>query len=198
MIDYIKGEITELNPTYAVVETAGVGYFINITLPVYTTLRQLSSARLYVYESIREDAHILYGFLQPIERQLFLLLISVNGIGPNTARMIMSSYSVAELQHLISTENTAGLNAIKGIGTKTAQRMILDLRDKILKIQVDSSGEALQPAVTGGANREEAVSALVMLGFAANVSQKAVDAILKVQPVMKVELLIKTALQNIR
>lgn len=198
MIDYIKGEITELNPTYAVIETGGVGYFINITLPVYTTLRQLSSAKVYVYESIREDAHLLFGFLQPIERQIFMLLISVSGIGPNTARMIMSSYSVAELQHLISTENTAGLNAIKGIGTKTAQRMIIDLKDKILKIQVDSSGEALQPALAGSANREEAVAALVMLGFAANISQKAVDTILKVQPDMKVEMLIKTALKNMR
>ena len=198
MIDYIKGDITELNPTFTVVEAAGIGYFINITLPVYTTLRQLTSAKLYVYESIREDAHLLFGFLQPIERQLFLLLISVQGIGPNTARMIMSTYSVAELQHLISTENAAGLNAIKGIGSKTAQRMIVELRDKILKIQVDSTGEALQPAVLGGANREEAVSALVMLGFMANVSQKAVDTILKIQPDMKVEMLIKTALKNMR
>lgn len=198
MIDYIKGEITELNPTYTVVETGGVGYFINITLPVYTTIRQLSSAKLYVYEAIREDAHTLYGFLQPVERQVFLLLISVTGIGPNTARMIMSSYSVVELQHLISTENTAALNAIKGIGTKTALRLIVDLKDKMLKLHIDASGSAFQPVVAGKANREEAVAALVMLGFAANISQKAVDAILKTQPDMPVELLIKTALQNIR
>ena len=198
MIDYIKGEITELNPTYAVLETAGVGYFINITLQTYSALSSVPTAKLYVYEAIREDAQLLYGFLQPIERQVFLLLISVSGIGPNTARMIMSTYSVAELQHLISTENVAGMSAIKGIGSKTAQRVIVDLKDKILKIQVDASGSALQPAVMGGANREEALAALVMLGFAANVSQKAVDAILKVQPDMKVEVLIKTALKNIR
>lgn len=198
MIDYIKGEITELNPTYAVLETAGVGYFINITLQTYSALSSALTAKLYVYEAIREDAQLLYGFLQPIERQVFLLLISVSGIGPNTARMIMSTYSVAELQHLISTENVAGMSAIKGIGSKTAQRVIVDLKDKILKIQVDASGSALQPAVMGGANREEALAALVMLGFAANVSQKAVDAILKVQPDMKVEVLIKSALKNIR
>ncbi len=198
MIDYIKGEITELSPTYAVVETAGIGYFINITLPVYTVLSQTTSTKLYVYEAIREDAHLLYGFLKPIERQVFLLLISVSGVGPNTARMIMSTYSVAELQHLISTENVTGMSAIKGIGSKTAQRMIVDLKDKIVKIAVDSSGSALQPSVLGSANREEAVAALVMLGFTTNISQKAVDTILKVQPDMKVELLIKTALKNIR
>lgn len=198
MIDYIKGEITELNPTYAVIETGGIGYFIHISVPVYTVLSQAVTAKLYIYEAIREDAHLLFGFLKPIERQVFLLLISVSGIGPNTARMIMSTYSVAELQHLISTENVAGLSAIKGIGSKTAQRVIVDLKDKIIKIEVDASGSAMQPSVTGGANREEAVAALVMLGFATNISQKAVDAILKVQPDMKVELLIKTALKNIR
>jgi Holliday junction DNA helicase RuvA len=198
MIDYIKGDITELSPTYAVIETAGIGYFINITLPVYTILSQTTSTKLYVYEAIREDAHLLYGFLQPIERQVFMLLISVSGVGPNTARMIMSTYSVAELQHLISTENVAGMSAIKGIGSKTAQRMIVDLKDKIIKIAVDASGSALQPSVLGNANREEALAALVMLGFTTSISQKAVDAILKVQPEMRVELLIKTALKNIR
>src|SRR5690554_5268372 len=109
MIDYIKGEITALNPTYAVLETAGIGYFINISLPTYSVLLEQKNATLFVYEAIREDAHSLYGFLQPADRQLFLMLISVSGIGANTARMIMSSYAVPEIQHMIATEDVSAL-----------------------------------------------------------------------------------------
>lgn len=196
MIDYIKGEITELNPTYAVLETAGIGYYINISLPAYSTLEGQKNAKLFVYEVIRDDAHTLFGFLHPTDRQLFLMLISVSGIGANTARMIMSSYSVPEIQQMIATENTVALNAIKGIGTKTAQRIIVDLKDKILKLHIDSGVENT-PLQVSNETRDEAVSALIMLGFAANVSQKAVDAILKSQPDMKVELLIKLALKSI-
>ena len=134
MIDYIKGEITELNPTYAVIETAGIGYFINIALPTYSTLDGQKSAKLYVYEVIREDAHSLFGFLHATDRQLFLMLISVSGIGANTARMIMSSYAVPEIQQMIATGNAAALSSIKGIGAKTALRIIVDLKDKIIKL----------------------------------------------------------------
>lgn len=196
MIDYIKGEITELNPTYAVLETGGIGYFINISLPAYSTLNGQKTTKLYVYEVIREDAHSLFGFLHPTDRQLFLMLISVSGIGANTARMIMSSYSVPEIQQMIATENAVALNAIKGIGTKTAQRIIIDLKDKILKLHVGSGTENLTLQASNE-TRDEAISALIMLGFAANISQKAVDAILKSQPDMKVELLIKLALKSI-
>lgn len=196
MIDYIKGEITELNPTYAVVETAGIGYYINIALPVYSALNGQKNGKLYVYEAIREDAHSLYGFLNQADRQLFLMLISVSGIGANTARMIMSSYAVAEIQQMIATGNAVALSSIKGIGAKTAQRIIVDLKDKIIKLNILSDIDIPQQQVSGEV-RDEAVSALVMLGFAANVSQKAVDGILKKQSDLPVEQLIKLALKSI-
>ena len=196
MIDYIKGNITELNPTYAVVETAGIGYFINIALPVYSVLDGQPTCKLYVYEVIREDAHSLYGFLNRADRQLFLMLISVSGIGANTARMIMSSYAVPEIQQMIATGNAAALSSIKGIGAKTAQRIIVDLKDKIIKLNVVSDINLPQQQVSNEI-RDEAVSALVMLGFAANVSQKAVDGILRLQSDIKVEQLIKLALKSI-
>lgn len=196
MIDYIKGEITELNPTYAVIETAGIGYFINIALPVYSVLNGQKTCKLYVYEVIREDAHNLYGFINQSDRQLFLMLISVSGIGANTARMIMSSYAVPEIQQMIATGNAVALSSIKGIGAKTAQRIIVDLKDKIIKLNIVSDIDLPQQTVSGEL-RDEAVSALVMLGFAANVSQKAVDGILKSQSEITVEQLIKLALKSI-
>jgi len=194
MFDYIKGDIAELTPAFVVIEAAGIGYCIHITLPTFTTLNGKPNARLYIYEVIREDAHLLFGFMNQAERQLFLLLISVSGIGANTARMIMSSYSTQEIQEMIATGNVSALNAIKGIGTKTAQRIIVDLKDKILKIAGTGSGSAT--SVTANSEvKEEAVSALVMLGFAAAASQKAVDQILKNDPNLRVEQLIKTALK---
>lgn len=196
MIDYIKGEITELNPTYTVIETTGIGYFINIALPVYSALSGQKTCKLYIYEAIREDAYSLYGFLNQADRQLFLMLISVSGIGANTARMIMSSYAVSEIQQMIATGNAVALSSIKGIGSKTAQRIIVDLKDKILKLSIVPESDAPQLRISGEV-RGEAVSALVMLGFSANVSQKAIDAILKVQPEISVEQLIKLALKSI-
>lgn len=195
MFDYIKGEIAELTPAYAVVEAAGIGYSIQITLQTYSFLNGKTETKLFIYEAIREDAHLLYGFIQPSERQLFLLLISVNGIGANTARMIMSSYSVSEIQEMIATGNVTALNSIKGIGTKTAQRIIVDLKDKILKItDVGASGTADIFAVKNEL-KDEAVSALVMLGFSNAASQKAVEQLLKKEPDMKIEVLIKQALK---
>lgn len=194
MYDYIKGEIAELTPAFVVIDAGGVGYCINITLPTYSALNDEKSARLLIYEAIREDAHILYGFMNQAERQLFLLLISVSGIGANTARMIMSSYSTQEIQDMIATGNVSALNAIKGIGTKTAQRIIVDLKDKILKVAgANSAGQYSLPV--SNPVKEEAVSALVMLGFVANASQKAVDQILKNEPNLRVEQLIKMALK---
>ncbi len=194
MYDYIKGDIAELTPAYAVIDAGGIGFCINITLPTYTQLNGQTSARLFIYEAIREDAHVLYGFMNHAERQLFLLLISVSGIGANTARMIMSSYSAQEIQDMIATGNVTALNAIKGIGSKTAQRIIVDLKDKILKVAGANSSGQFTLAV-GNPVKEEAVSALVMLGFAANASQKAVDQILKNEPGLRVEQLIKQALK---
>jgi Holliday junction DNA helicase RuvA len=194
MIDYIKGEITELTPAYVVLETGGIGYFIHIALPTFSFLGGHASAKLYVYESIREDAHVLYGFRQQTERQLFLLLISVSGIGANTARMIMSSYSAQEIQEMIASGNVSALNAIKGIGTKTAQRIIVDLKDKIVK-GVGGDGFANVVSTAQSEQKEEAVAALVMLGFAQAASQKTVERILKEEPGLKVEQLIKLALK---
>lgn len=196
MIDYIKGELTEINPAYAVVEAGGIGYGVQITLTTYTAIQQQKSIKLYIYESIREDAHVLYGFLTPGERQLFLLLISVSGIGANTARMIMSSYSAQEIQDMIATGNVRALNSIKGIGSKTAQRIIVDLKDKIVKLGIAAPGQpAASTAPANNAVRDEAVAALVMLGFPAAASQKTVDKILQEQPDIQVELLIKLALK---
>lgn len=195
MFDYINGEPTELTPAYVVLETGGVGYCVNITLPTFSALSGKTNAKLYVYEAIREDAHLLYGFMNQAERQLFLLLISVSGIGANTARMIMSSYSSQEIQEMIATGNVVALNAIKGIGSKTAQRIIVDLKDKIQKIAL-APGQSSNPVFAANNElKEEAVSALVMLGFAAAASQKTVDQILKSEPHLRVEQLIKMALK---
>jgi len=194
MIDYIKGEITELTPANVVLEANGIGYFINITLPTFSFLGEQTSAKIYVFESIREDAHVLYGFRYQSERQLFLLLISVSGIGANTARMIMSSYSAQEIQEMIASGNVTALNAIKGIGTKTAQRIIVDLKDKIIKGTGGSELANLAPN-KNTEQKEEAVSALIMLGFASAASQKTVERILLEQPALKVEQLIKLALK---
>lgn len=194
MIDYIKGEIAELTPAYVVLETGGIGYLVHITLPTFSFLGEHTSAKLFIYEAIREDAHVLYGFRLQSERHLFLLLISVSGIGANTARMIMSSYSAEEIQEMIASGNVSALNAIKGIGTKIAQRIIVDLKDKIVK----GTGGTEIPGLAASAHsahKEEAVAALVMLGFAAAASQKTVDKIVKEQPALKVEQLIKLALK---
>lgn len=195
MIDYIKGEIAELTPATVILETAGVGYCIHISLPTFSVLQGRKEAKLFVYEVIREDAHLLYGFTNQAERQLFLLLISVSGVGANTARMIMSSYSASEIQEMIATGNVTSLNAIKGIGAKTAQRIIVDLKDKIMKVAGMENNDLQLFATAANPVKDEAVSALVMLGFAANASQKVIDSILKKEPTLKVEQLIKLALK---
>ena len=194
MIDYIKGQIAELTPTYVVLETNGLGYFISISLPTYTLLSHQSEAKLFVHEVVREDAFLFFGFATKKEREIFQLLISVSGIGVNTARMILSSYSVEEIQEIIAAGNVSALNAIKGIGSKTAQRIIVDLKDKILKGKDDVSSLSLL-SDKNAQIKEEAVAALVMLGFPAGASQKAIDNILKEQSQLEVEQLIKMALK---
>ena len=200
MIDYIKGELAELTPTYAVVEAAGVGYEVNIALPVYTALIDKHDVKLYITEIIREDAHTLFGFLTKAERELFLLLTSVSGIGANTARMIMSGFSAAEVRQIIATGNVHALSSIKGLGLKTAQRVVVDLKDKVLKVDLgaDATIAAVEQTDEQGADNElkqEAVSALTMLGFSAAVSAKVVDKILKDNPQQSVEQLIRQALK---
>jgi Holliday junction DNA helicase RuvA len=193
MIDYITGKLVELTPTYAVVETCGVGYSIHIALPTYSIIQGSENIKLYVYELIREDSHQLYGFLNVIDRQLFLMLISVSGIGANTARMIMSSYSASEIQDMIASSNELALNAIKGIGIKTAQRIIVELKDKIIKLGLKDTQQS-SPTVQSS-SRDEAISALVMLGFPQLISAKTVEKILKDEPALQVEHLIRQALK---
>ena len=193
MLDFIKGEIVELNPASVVLETGGLGYAVNISLNTYSVLSGEKMAKLYVYEAIREDAHLLFGFIEQRERSLFLLLISVSGVGANTARMILSSLSVPELENVISSGNVNMLKTVKGIGAKTAERIIIDLKDKI-KLSVDAvSGEKAVMPMNQAAI--EAVSALTMLGFNQAASQKVVSKIVREKPSATVEDVIKTALK---
>ncbi len=199
MIEYIKGILTELNPTEAVIETAGVGYDIAITLPTYSALvgQEEKEAKLFVTEVIREDTHELYGFVVRAERQLFELLMTVSGVGAATARMIMSAFSAEELRMLIATGNSKGMAKVKGLGPKTAQRIIVDLKDKAIKLDLggDPTEIPMLDVEADSGVKAEAVSALTMLGFAANASAKAVDKILKADPTLKVEAVIREALK---
>ena len=200
MIEYIKGELTELTPAFATVEAAGVGYGLNISLSTYSAIQGKKEVKLYVYEAIREDAYMLYGFVSKKEREMFQLLITVSGVGTNTARMMLSSMSPAELCNCISTNNERMIKSVKGIGLKTAQRIIVDLRDKIVALGIAEeipAGGAMQAPVNN-AVKDEAVSALTMLGFAPAPSQKVVVQILQEQPDAPVEVVVKLALKQIK
>ncbi|MCM1292167.1 MAG: Holliday junction branch migration protein RuvA [Bacteroides sp.] len=190
MIEYIKGEIAELTPTYAVVDCRDIGYMVNISLSTFTALEGKREARLLIHEAIREDAYQLFGFESEQERQLFRLLIGVSGVGANTARMILSSMTADELESTIAGGDHTRLRNVKGIGTKTAQRIIVDLRDKI---KPSSSTLINQPTATSDAF-DEALLALVMLGFAKAQSQKVLKKIFDSDPLIKVETAIKKAL----
>jgi Holliday junction DNA helicase RuvA len=204
MIEYIKGNLTDLTPTYAVVEAAGVGYAINIALPSYSALagKENTETKLFVTEIIREDTHDLFGFFTRGERELFLMLMTVSGIGANTARMIMSAYSASEIRQIIATGNARALSQVKGLGPKTAQRIIVDLKDKVLKVDLENQEQGiksqdglLSSVEVDNEVKQEAVSALTMLGFAAAASGKVVDKILKEDPNASVEKVIKMALK---
>jgi len=200
MIEYIRGELTELTPALATVEAAGVGYGLNISLNTYSAVQGKKEVRLYVYEAIREDAHVLYGFYNKKEREMFQLLITVSGVGTNTARMMLSSMTVGELCNVISTGNAKLMQSIKGIGKMTAQRIIVDLRDKIVALgiaeEIPAGGSVQSPV--DNAVRDEAVAALSMLGFAPAPTQKVVVKILQEQPQLTVEQVVKLALKQIK
>lgn len=198
MIEYIKGELTEITPALAVIECNGVGYGVNVSLNTYSAIQGKKDVKLYIYEAIREDAYVLYGFASKQERELFLLLITVSGIGGNTARMILSALSPSELCNVISSGNEKLLKTVKGIGLKTAQRIIVELKDKIAIIGVDSA-MPVSTVVSSVQTEiyEEAVSALTMLGFAQAPSQKVVASILKEEPDAAVEKVIKLALKRL-
>lgn len=204
MIEYIHGDLTELTPTQAVIETAGVGYALSISLNTYTAIQGKREVKLYVHEVLvtggRDDSFTLYGFASKQERELYRLLITVSGVGAGTARMILSSMSPRELCNVISTANETMLKGVKGIGLKTAQRIIIDLKDKIVSMGIADE----LPANGGNVDmvnndvKDEAVSALTMLGFSPAPSSKVVVDILKEQPDLKVEQVIKTALKRIK
>lgn len=204
MIEYIHGDLTELTPTTAIIETAGVGYGLNISLNTYTAIQGKREVKLYVHEVLvtggRDDSFTLYGFASKQERELYRLLITVSGVGAGTARMILSSMSPSELCNVISTANEAMLKSVKGIGLKTAQRIIIDLKDKIVSLGIANElpANGAQIDLVNNDAKDEAVSALAMLGFSPAPSAKVVVEILKEQPDLKVEQVIKMALKRIK
>lgn len=200
MIDYIKGTLEELQPAQAIVEAAGIGYDLNISLTTFSDIQGHKEVKLYIYEQIREDAWTLYGFSTRAERELFLLLISVSGVGAGTARMMLSSMTPRELASTIAREDASMLKTIKGIGLRTAQRIVVELKDKLKEYQLGQSAakDDLQGMQNVGETAEEAVTALTMLGFSAPASRKTVRAIVQKQPNLTVEQLIKESLKEMR
>lgn len=199
MIEYIKGKLDELTPTQAVIDCNGVGYALSISLNTYSALQGKTDIKLYAYEAIREDAYQLFGFATRQERELFLLLISVPSIGGGTARMILSALTPSELCDVIGSGNEKLLKTVKGIGLKTAQRIIVDLKDKIAQSGLTTENIPNMPTVTPqrSAVAEEALAALTMLGFAPAASQKVVSGLLKESPDLPVEQVIKQALKRL-
>jgi len=193
MYDYVSGRIEELNPTYVVIDNQGIGYYCNITVNTYSALAKLDTAKLYIKEIIREDVHDLYAFLRKEERALFILLISVSGVGANTARVILSSLTEKELEVAIASGDVNTLKGVKGIGLKTAQRIIVELKDKISSVNADGQGEIF--ASQDNSIHDEALSALTMLGFNKAQVLKALKKLLSAPNSYTVESLIKDALK---
>ena len=193
MIDYIKGTITQITPTFLILETGGLGYFINISITTFSKLEGKNEFKVLVHEVIREDSHMLFGFADTDERNIFRLLISVSGVGANTARMMLSSLSSLEIEKAIIGSDVNILKSVKGIGLKTAQRIIIDLKDKLGRL----SGSDEIFAFADNTKREEALSALVMLGFAKSAVSKILDKIVREEKNLTVEDLIKRALKNL-
>jgi len=192
MYEYISGSVAELTPTGAVIDAGGVGYFLNISLETYSAIEHAGQAKLFVHYVVREDAQLLYGFATRVERELFRLLIGVSGVGGNTARTILSTYSPAELQNIISTGNAVLLKNVKGLGLKTAQKIIVDLSGKLSGLEAGAS-----PAVANNERVEEALAALAMLGFTKAAAEKAVRAVLRAAPSATTEELVRLALKEL-
>lgn len=193
MITHLKGKLVEKNPTFVVLEVNGVGYLLNISLNTFSELPDEEAVFLYTYLSVKEDSHTLFGFISKIEREIFKLLISVSGVGPSIARTMLSSMTTDEIQHAIAAGDVAVIQSVKGIGAKTAQRVLIDLKDKILKTYgIDEVSLSVS-----NTNKNEALTALEVLGFNKKLSEKVIDKILKEDKTLSVEAIIKTALKNL-
>ncbi|WP_418499102.1 Holliday junction branch migration protein RuvA [Flagellimonas sp.] len=193
MINHLRGRLVEKNPTYVVVECNGVGYFLNVSLHTFSLLKDEENIHLYTHLLVKEDSHTLFGFVEKSEREIFRLLISVSGVGSSTARTMLSSLSPTDVRDAIASGDVASIQAVKGIGAKTAQRVILDLKDKILKVL--DMGEV--STGSNNTNKEEALSALEVLGFARRQSEKVVEKVLSQDASLSVENIIKQALKNL-
>lgn len=191
MYEHIRGKITEITPAYVIIETNGIGYFINISVNSFSKLQNKEDAHLFLHLSIREDAHVLFGFADPVEREMFRLLISVSGVGPNTARMMLSSMPATEVKRAICEGDVNTLKSIKGIGAKSAQRIIVDLKDKV---EAKFDDQEILVAIDNTL-KNEALSALEVLGFAKKQAEKAIDKLIAANPDSTVEELIKQALK---
>ena len=194
MYEYIKGTVAEVAPAYAVIDVGGVGYYLHISLETYSAIEHETETRLYVHYVVREDAQLLYGFATKTERELFRHLISVSGVGGNTARMILSTYSPRELQGIIATENAVLLKNVKGLGLKTAQKIIVELSGKMAGLGL--TGDTVTAPVAGG-DYEEALAALVMLGFGKAAADKVVKIVARENPGASVEDLVRMSLKRL-
>ncbi|MEK6152038.1 Holliday junction branch migration protein RuvA [Flavobacteriaceae bacterium 3-367] len=193
MITHLKGKLVEKNPTYVIIECGGVGYFVNISLHTFSKLEDVENIQLFTHLQVKEDSHTLFGFSERSEREIFRLLLSVSGIGSSTARTMLSSLSPIQIRDAIASGDVPSIQAIKGIGAKTAQRVILDLKDKVLKIyDIDEVS-----TISNNTNKEEALSALEVLGFARKQAEKAVDKVLSQDTSLSVEDIIKYTLKNL-
>jgi Holliday junction DNA helicase RuvA len=197
MYEFISGRVAELTPAYAVIEAGGVGYYLNISLQTFAGIERLAEAKLYVHFTVREDAQILYGFATTEERELFRRLTSVSGVGGNTARMVLSTYSPAELASIISSENAVLLKNVKGLGLKTAQKIIVELKDKMIGFAGGATLDTGATAQVVDQTHSEALAALSMLGFARAASDKVVRAVMKDNPGAGVEDVIRHSLKKL-
>ena len=196
MYEYVKGELAEVTPIYAIVDAGGVGYYVNISLQTFSVIENMTEVKLYVHFIVREDVQLLYGFVSKTERELFRQLITVSGVGGNTARMILSTYSPRELQSIIYTENATLLKNVKGLGLKTAQKIIVELSGKIALIGLEGGDVAL-PSVVGGEVYDQTLSAMTMLGFTKSAADKAIKRVLKDNPSVGVEEAVRLSLKNL-